>query len=139
MLYSTGDGVASLTNSIDAQKVHCAVGIHLGHCWVIIQGIGVGIGADRVLDATVSSFLTNANVVVLAGQVGLDGGVGEVKGLDPAGQALVVLQASRVGSVVGRAGNLGGFDFPHPSGGGTSESKSQGGGSGRSGSHVHVN
>ena len=82
------------------------------------------------MDATVSSFLTNANVVVLAGQVGLGGGVGEVKGLDPAGQALVVLQASRVGSVVSGAGNLGSFDFPHPGGGGTSESKSQGGGSG---------
>ena len=138
MLYSTGDGVASLTNSIDTQKVRCAVGIYLGHSWVIIQGIGVGIGADRVLDATVSSFLTNANVVILAGQVGLGGGVGEVKGLDPAGQSLVVLQASRTGSVVSGAGNLGGFDFPHPGGGGTSESKSQGGGSGRSGSHVHV-
>ena len=82
------------------------------------------------MDATVTLFLTNANVVILTGQVRLSGGIGKVEGLDPAGQALMVLKASGVGSVVGGAGDLSGFDFPHPGSGGPSESESHGGGGG---------
>ena len=81
------------------------------------------------MDATVTLFLTNANVVILTGQVRLSGGIGKVEGLDPAGQALMVLKASGVGSVVGGAGDLSGFDFPHPGGGGPGKSESHGGGS----------
>ena len=131
MLDTVGGSGTCQTDAINTQKVHGAVGIDLGHRRNQgIQAIRIGIGTSGVLEATVSLFLTNANVVILTGQVGLSGGIGKVEGLNSAGQALVVLKASGVGSVVGRTGDLSGFDFPHPGSGGPSESESHSGGGG---------